>query len=328
MLKQIELINRPIDDSLAVPGETTSLIQVYRTLSVQVHQLNQHVVFKVSVPLVLNKRYMIYKIIPVPTKMNLKDEYVTLKPEKEFIATTNAMDEYALLSRSELEECIDYTEKTLICKDVYHMSKEGGCEWSFLNNNVNISLCDVSKSSPRFKLIKLNTDNRWVYIAPVDMRVTTICGSSIKHHILSTGEGIIDLDAGCPMKYNHGQILSKKSYGNDTLSLTIPQVNIAEIYNDRSQVHLKNLTKNFHSNFSYIDEKIAAVKREQESLPYKISAHDAHHYGVIYILVAIILVYIMIRIKYRRMATIEIQAAQAPTPARHISMPNLNRIQY
>lgn len=102
LLNQIEIISRNIDSSLIVPND----MNIFKIIKIKPYILNNNIVFKISVPLLSNYKFQLFKIIPIPALEN--NQYVWIEIENEYMIASVERQYYQFLNNIQLKDCMSF----------------------------------------------------------------------------------------------------------------------------------------------------------------------------------------------------------------------------
>lgn len=113
---QIQKIHASVDSTILVPGENAhnELNSLYNVMHIQVMTTNEQIIFKVTLPLVTNEQYQLFKLTSIPTRRDNK--YIWFEPSTQYLITTLRRNYYYAISEIELEKCERYGADAIICE--------------------------------------------------------------------------------------------------------------------------------------------------------------------------------------------------------------------
>lgn len=330
--RQIDLISRHVGNKFLVPNE----LDIYSIGKITYHRVNDQYIFKIVIPLFKPQKYRIYEIISVPIKHD--EHFMWIKNSFKYLIASTDREYYQYLTEANLNECVPLTNSDeIMCEKPNHwfMASREDCAWN-LFNHLQSGKCEFS-STNRFPFWKeLKTGSQFLFVTDEPIKLTAICGDSVAHKTVS-GEGIMSLVEGCTVKNMHFIMEPKINFADDSNEVAVfpnSSTLVMEMLN-ASKIELPELTF-IHANQSLHQSMINEIKK---NLKFKqIDHHDIHHYGMIYIIIAIIIVaiiYFMQKIvKIGRLNSIvqemqkytlqPIPAPRQPSMSRHVSMPQIN----
>lgn len=328
---QLQGIHSTVDASILVPGEDAhgELKSLYSTMSIQATTLHEQLVFKITLPLVMNEQFQVFKLLAVPTRQD--ERYIWVEPSTQFILTTVRRNYYYPISERELDKCALYGNGAIICERKRQMygssTSQIGCEIQLLNHGSELNgNCTLRATAIEDTWIALSEPNKWIYVIYNTKQMDVICNDDIEHLPIE-GEGIIRLHPHCVIRHSSVEITAQNNYESAIPGSILPEINITmEIAKYKQKYDATPLSFR-RSNISTLNEMIEATKNNEKQLPETLDIHDIHHYGLGYALVLGIICYIIFSFIRRRQQgqkdlPVEMTSTRA---ARAISMPDLGR---
>lgn len=328
---QLQKIHSAVDASILVPGEDAhdELRSLYSIMSIQAIIAHNQIIFKITLPLIFNERFQLFKLIAVPTIQD--NGYLWFEPSTPFLLTTLRRNYYYPMTELELGKCKAYGKNSIICERKNQMfgaqARHIGCEIQLLNHAGNLNgNCKFKTSIIADTWIALHEPNKWIYAIYNHTQMDVICNNQIEH-LQIHGEGIIQLQPHCTIRHAETEITAQNNYDIAIHDSILPEVNIIVEIDKYKQTRDPGFITFHKSNISTLDELIQTVKKQEEHLPETINAHDYHHYGLGYILMCIIFCYFVFRfIRRKKHNQRDIHIQMEPARAiRTISMPDLGR---
>lgn len=326
---QLNRIHANIDASILVPGEDAhdELRSLYSIMSIQATTAHGQIIFRITLPLVLNEQFQIFNLIATPTLQGLN--YIWFEPSTPYLLTTLRRNYYYALNEFEFKECNEFGKQSIICERKHQMhgahTTRLGCEVQLLNHDHHLTgNCTFKTTSIEDIWIPLHESNKWIYVIYNNNQMDVICNDKIEH-ITIHGEGIIQLQPHCTIRHSTIEITAQNNYDAAIHGSILPEINITmeiDKYRQTRDPHFVTFDK---SNTSTLDEMIHTLKMEEKHLPENLTTHDVHHYGLGYSLVFVIILYLFFRfIRYRKRRQRHIPIEMIPIAApRTISMPDL-----
>ncbi|KAH9633112.1 hypothetical protein HF086_006777 [Spodoptera exigua] len=203
LFHELSLRSSSINNKLDFPVPLTldnihTIIDVSKLIS---YYYNNRIFFILQIPLIYPIKYVVYKIIPLPTPHdNTKpNTFALITPSKSYIALTDDRLHYSLFDN--LQQCSNVNNEHMICPlgSVYSSITNPCCETKLLTE-VNLSLPSECNS----KLIYGDVDiwqtlnnNKWIYVQSKLNKLTVQCDKSdMKDHPI-IGTGILKLTDDC-----------------------------------------------------------------------------------------------------------------------------------
>lgn len=262
-------------------------------------------IFSIDIPLLNTDRFLLYKLLPVPTMIN--DEFVSLNPITDYMAINAHRNEYYFMNSVEYSNCKFMREST-ICEEkhsVYHINNEAHCELQIYLNPLKIQPnCKRQIFSHHPIWIELQQRNSWIFAVKKEERAKIVCGNNVDFAVLKD-EGVITVEPGCSIETKNTRLVGRKTTISFHIIKRIPPVlphfNITlfdsgELGTDESNlplvIKLSDSTKQ-------ITESLEIVKLQQNQnqefneFLRKPTLHDCLSYGFFVILLVGITFYFM-----------------------------------
>lgn len=137
--EQVELIKKQVGPEFRVP----SGIDVYSVSKISLTRLHDQFIFKLSIPLLVARRFKLFKIIAVPTVRNGK--LYALENEHKFLLTSIDRQQFQYLNKY---DCKPYqNKKALICNkpNKFYTATCSDCVWNVFNY-ISKNHCVMKKS--------------------------------------------------------------------------------------------------------------------------------------------------------------------------------------
>jgi hypothetical protein len=89
-------------------------------VTIETYIMGNNLVYIVKVPLVTHYIYDIYKVLPIPIRINgTKNKYTFIQPEKEYILIDSTRQYYVKLMHENLNTCKKMSEEQIVCKQEF-----------------------------------------------------------------------------------------------------------------------------------------------------------------------------------------------------------------
>lgn len=323
--QQIHTIRIHIDKSLLVPeGDTHDVKQLYRIMNVQTTIINNKIIFKIKLPLLLNLHFQLFRLISVPTLQN--DKYIWIEPSTKYLMATLNRNYHYPLTEVEYNNCIPYLEDK-ICPNIRQLltiqAESHICEWKLLNHNTQLdSSCKIKMTAIQDVFIPLAKHNEWIYVIHRKYPIDVICGDASQHYSLS-GEGILQIQQECIIRHATMEITARREYKTSFRGSIIPHVNVSDELDKYQQGNYNQSSNTFvRANISTIEEMIKN-QREQEKLPEDLYRHHKIYNTLTCMLIVIAAIWIIYRFikKYKKITNRNTTPTPVPRITRAISMP-------
>lgn len=274
---QVELIQKYVVKSLMVPDKN-----LYSIMKMKPYLSRKNIIFKITIPLLLIKKFQIFKTFATPFKYNNK--YLIVNNISPYILTSMDFKRYELLNEQMLEQCQNVDENTKICHgpNRFKNDRMSTCEWDTLTYQNISSSCEFLPTKIVEQYLEFG-DNKYIYAVSTPTTATAACGQKIVPIKLS-GEGFLSLNDDCTFDSGNHNIIAKKRKNNTMEIHPWNELNYSLEENIQPRV-VKTLEALEQSEFKPLEESIEKLKNDG----LKINTHDVHHYALIYVIIAGIL---------------------------------------
>lgn len=286
---ELNIISGQISKELSLPIDNieTDLSKIYKLLKIKSSMTRRHLLFELSFPLISRDNYEIYKLIPVPHKV--ENHVMEIVTKTEYLAINLRKDKYLTLSIDELQQCIENKEYHLcmLQKPIYHLNAEE--KFCVLDTN---ERCKMKRSVCENQWIPLSSTTKYLYFVCTSTSLMVLCENEPISRMNINQTGIISLEDNCEIKgkdftlitheYPHklntmnvrpSIIIPVISDINNVFNLSIPE------YREHTEAEIK-----INNSLSSLGEEIKQMKNADVNLN-EISTHDIHQYSIIYGLV-------------------------------------------
>lgn len=318
---QLQVIRKNVNSEFLVPEDG---FELYKILTTKMSRCGKLLFFKITVPLISNNKFAVFKMHAVPTVH--ENMYMEIESKFSYILTTIDRRYYVYFHQNQLEKCIKYHDDTIICNRPLklYVNTMATCEWEILNHVQHMeSNCKIIESPITDVWIELMEENYWIFVINREYQFTTTCNEIISHHTLY-GEGILTLNENCTIVDKFIKLTAQKQINNEINPVVIPAVH-------ETFPHQFIETANFEDKL--INNNITALinivsEMKSKTLPHNVyNHHDVHHYTWIYVLVAAIAILFFLVWKREKPTIQFIHQQPIPAPRRIIqtavSMPVL-----
>ncbi|KAF9416056.1 hypothetical protein HW555_006468, partial [Spodoptera exigua] len=186
--------------------EILSPSKLFHDLSLKSSSINNKLDFPVpiffilQIPLIYPIKYVVYKIIPLPTPHDNTNPhtFALITPSKSYIALTDDRLHYSLFDN--LQQCSNVNNEHMICPLGSVYSSTNPCCETKLLTEVNLSLpseCNSKLIYGDIDIWQTLNDNKWIYVQSKLNKLTVQCDKSdMKNHPI-IGTGILKLTDDC-----------------------------------------------------------------------------------------------------------------------------------
>lgn len=321
----LETIQKQIPNSLTLPidKDKNDLLQIYQLVSVRTAVRANKIIFLVKLPLPFRDHYQLIKVYPLPTLY--KENFAYIRPSLEYLVIDYNREHYYSLNNFDLQNCRTTDLVNYLCRIIHPIfnvhSVNNLCEIDLLKHANSIpNHCEIQVVPKLDFWIQLSQPNKWLFSMKEPVTVDTVCGTTIKPHKLNN-TGLLELPVNC---YLRTKDLIIQAHNVQKLQLNnhyLPSLNLT--YNMPTESQHENSIKSkvqvikFHDD-QELSQLSAAIKTQQDQEKFEstdLSPHNIHHYTMLYVLGAALVITIMVKkCKYlSRKRYIKSSQAQEPS---------------
>lgn len=304
---------------------------IYGTAKVKAFQSSNNIIFKISIPLINDSSYHLFRIIPIPIYRNGASGMITIN--NTHIAVEENRQLYRFMTIENIKKCIIYTTESIICSRGNHMltARSESCEWNILNK-LSYDECTFRATKNDNWFMELHAHNKWLFSVKDEQLMNLICNQQIQVVRLH-GEGMITINENCVLNNEFRRIVAHNELLSNRNESILIHVNVSDIdfapmkIFGEPEIELEHL----NSNISSIKHQIEILKG-QSKLPEYVNKHDMHQYillyGVIIVGIGIWTYYKCKSKKIKANSKLSKNPKESPIPAprvitRAISMPTI-----
>ncbi|KAH8289879.1 hypothetical protein KR054_003916, partial [Drosophila jambulina] len=191
---QLDQIREHIPPDQQLPVSSKDVIPLYRIMHAEGTTTTDHVVFKITLPLVSTAQQEVFSIIPIPVWKEGNWHEFKLKTE---IITVNAhRDQFMGLTKDKFEQCLQLPNDEHICfNHQATFSIDNRCEFQLFNNKTE-TICEMVQSKAGLIWSATNQRNRWMFATHSPIELQAVC-KGIPSPIHIDGTGLLSLESGC-----------------------------------------------------------------------------------------------------------------------------------
>lgn len=198
LAKNSHLINKRLDFPVSLTIQNIhTLIDISKLTS---YYYKNKIVFVIQIPLISPIKFIVYKVIPLPTPHDTKNPntFALIHPTKAYIALTE--DNLNYVTFDDMKDCIVIQNDYSICPplSVFSSTTNPSCETRLLTEVV-LSLpkeCNSKLLYGQVDIWQRLNNNRWIFVQSKNNKLTVKCGDKIKDHVIS-GTGTVKLSEDC-----------------------------------------------------------------------------------------------------------------------------------
>lgn len=190
-------------------------------MTVRARVKNDNVIFCIKILIVHTELFQILYMTPIPIKQ--QQHYIQLTPTTSWIATDLQREHFTLFTESDVNKCLQITEKHYICNvsPVYNMqSQQALCEMQMLRRQFSniYTECHFRTVQQHSRWAQLKASNHWIYLTDEPSTYDLICDNNVSI-INIEGPGILTLENQCKMR-NKEYSLIAVNHQRDELNLS------------------------------------------------------------------------------------------------------------
>jgi len=296
----------------ALSPDSTSL--VYKVCDVTVYVQNGRLSYIVSVPLIDKGEFKAYYLVPIPIPVG-KDKLVYIRTEKPVLCVDKSRQYYYFSSIPELQYYKEISKHNYVCKQdkplLSNLTQEECAVRILKEQRVLPSSCEVHYVQVNHTVWTQISTNNWVYFVPKRDSMTILCADQDPIHVPLKGAGKLSIDPNCK-GYSRAALLqplpTARINASSAKEHRLAQIQLhnecCEELGTRVNISKINLNLNFRQTVSHADDlRYAGIKvrdLEKHVLEHEWKEkHLAFHHGystVFYILLALVVLYIVIRL--------------------------------
>ncbi|PNF43411.1 hypothetical protein B7P43_G13447 [Cryptotermes secundus] len=188
------------ESTMFPPFSSAELISLIRPI---IYTQGSFLVYVVKIPLILETRFTLYRVIPFPVIMQSNATTKVLNVRKEYSFVDSLNRQYGHISRYELEKCLQPNNLNYVCAEmtpIVTYVPNVDCVATLLHpNNQKIPDDCTFNYLPLRQVIwiPLHLSNAWLYVAPQLELFTTVCQDGQRHSDRLQGRGILVLRQDC-----------------------------------------------------------------------------------------------------------------------------------
>lgn len=311
---ELTKIHENIPKSLMIPGERhhESILQLYKILSARARVTDNNIIIEISLPLLYNEEFKLYRVLPVPTEHN--GNFTSIIPSSEYLMVNLQVNHFYPLNKDEFSKCKMRPSEIIWCTLQHPLYTTGAsvsvCEMNIIQHKQTMDSCTTKDIPPRLYWIEMYQQNSWIYSTPALVTVNINCDFNTVPVTLR-GSGMLKLPARCIIHDQTMTIVGKQTMTSRLKSSFLPSFNLSDqltLFNFKREQQ-SVLPNNASLDISTLEDSIRLQKR-QENILNEISTHRIHQYSLLgvngFMIIGVIIFIILI---VRR------KVAQQPTPS-------------
>lgn len=299
LLRELREVKMSIPAGSALPVEiqAKSLTELFRVAELSVFIQDNHLVYVIEIPLVLNTEYNVYRPIPFPIQLN-SDTLVLIAPEVDYLAISADNEKFLTLTTENWGKCRTL-QRNKLCKmnEPIHLRLDSQlCEVSLLTSHQTFpNTCNL-KLIKSYKPIwhRLSESNSWLFVTTPNSGIITCNNNAKTFKIKVEGMGRITLSPHCELHIGHSIFIPLHQNIQEENTDIIPR----DEKNELLPLLAKRLIDVVPQNISGIDAikdfiKLAQKAIEIGRLP-RVSSEPLLNTKINYIILTIVLTFMFI----------------------------------
>ncbi|KAH8352347.1 hypothetical protein KR084_003532 [Drosophila pseudotakahashii] len=181
--------------SRRLPFEQSTISDIYRIASVVPQQLQNHLVFRISVPLIDIEQFNVYRLTPIPRVDN--DKIQMLDTETPYLGINDHLDRYFPLQN--LDDCTELAGERFICR--HNQITYGNGDDSFACSlaairNQSTKVCTFRQVERSSMWTQLVAPNSWMVALTKELTLMGVCSGETQE-LRINGSGILAIRSDC-----------------------------------------------------------------------------------------------------------------------------------
>lgn len=299
LLKEVSRMNSELPTKLKIPGidEKMDTLRLYRIMSVTSQITDKLLIFGVKIPLILDKSFRVFHVIPVP--LLIGDEFVKIIYNNKYLMVDEHFEQYYPMGELEIHGCKEFEEDHILCMPKHPMvsrqAHRDDCGFGLLIGQYGTipKNCHFHTSKQLSSWIRLKDPNSWIYSFASAQVLDITCRGKMANLALN-GSGLIELSRGCAIHHNHITISAYGLKETEVSAAVVPNWSLST-YENITRIHeMHHLSVSVGNHTNQLDALKKQLKdiREQ-TLPNEVLQNYSQqkdvviHFGVIYIILVI-----------------------------------------
>nr|XP_044251153.1 uncharacterized protein LOC108057797 [Drosophila takahashii] len=203
-----------------LPFDQSTISDIYRIATVVPQQLENHLIFRISVPLIDVEQFNVYRLTPIPRVDNGKIQLVDT--ETPYLGINDHLDRYFPLQN--LDDCTELAGERFVCKHnqiTYGNGDENfACSLAAIRNQ-SAKVCTFRQVERSSMWTQLVTPNSWMVALTKELTLMGVCSGETQE-LRINGSGILTIRSDCIVRSSavtlqgetHKGIPSKKGYAS------------------------------------------------------------------------------------------------------------------
>lgn len=182
------------------PFTSSELISLIKPI---IYTQGSYLVYVVKIPLILETKFLLHRIIPFPVIMQSNFTTKVLNVKKEYLFVDMLNQRYGHISENELKKCFQPNKLNYVCTEntpIVTYVPDVDCVATLVHPNTQKvpNSCTFNYLPiQQIMWIPLHMSNSWLYVAPQMELFTTVCQNGQRHSDRLQGRGIITIRNDC-----------------------------------------------------------------------------------------------------------------------------------
>lgn len=261
-LKEIKL-QIPVGSGIPVDLLESGISELLRIININVVYIKGILIFIIEIPLVSSYDFVLYKSIPLPTKIH-NNLYAIMQVNSEYVAIDKSRLYYVELNNYQLAKCKS-TTNIMICKHEQPIQHVGdSCELMLFRKSKSVPpACNIKYIKFSHNIWhKLDNRNEWIYVTNNESIIITCKNSSDTYTVDVSGTGILSLENNCEANTVDDEIklIPKREINSKIVKNFSPYLNLSVNFD-----MLKNLPRE-NLNYSLFPKENYKIKNNLNKL--------------------------------------------------------------
>ncbi|KAH8240381.1 hypothetical protein KR032_010024, partial [Drosophila birchii] len=223
---QLDQIREHIPPDQRLPVSSDNVIQLYKMMHAKGTTTSNHVIFKISLPLVSVTEQEVFSIMPIPTWKAGSWQRFQLRTE--IIAVNAHRDQFMGLTKDEFNQCMELPNDEHICfNHQATFSVENRCEFQLFNNKTE-TICEVVQSRSELLWLATHQRNRWMFATRNLIELQAVC-KGIASTVQLNGTGLLSLAPGCTARNSKISVSTFSTVVSETKATYVRFGNISKV---------------------------------------------------------------------------------------------------
>lgn len=303
---ELTRIHDNIPRSMMIPGERhhESILQLYKTLSPRGRVTGSNIIIEITLPLLYNEEFKIYKVLPVPTWHN--GNFTCIIPSSDYLFVNLQGNHFYPINKDEFSACLQKPSDNYWCNLQHPIYISGAtvssCEMSILHHNQQLSDSCMTRSIPANAYwIEMHHLNTWIFSVPKETTINIICNFNPTPTTLK-GSGILSLPSNCMIHDQTMIVIGRQTITSRITSSFLPSHNLSQqltTLNYKGE-QIPILQTDISLEISRVEHAVE-LQRSQEHILKEIRTHRIHQYSLLastgFLVLIIIIAVILLRRK-------------------------------